>query len=315
MKKQIIILLTLIIVAILIFLGVGYSKSLENSDKLSKITEFKIEKDEVKLGEKIAVSATFYSSWHNPDYSDEVISKSPHQSKKISFIGIGLGKIKWEYEITFIPFKNGDLELGEINILNKNGEGIKCKLPKILVHPMDLKDDNLVIAGEVIETPMSKLEKLWEEHKILIICILTVFILILGYIFYLWKRKQVPIPIVIPIWVSALDKISGLEQKVKAHSIENNKAVSELTDIARLYLEKRFKLKSTTETTEEFLRTLNLENSPLSENHKEFLQKFMSSAELIKFANLAADIAIVTNAINDANILIKETIPSEESPK
>ena len=312
MKKRILIILACILFAIVAIVGFGYYKSFKMGDSILKIEEFKIEKSEVKLGEKIAVSATFYSSWQNTYFSDEVISSTPFQNKEIVFDGIGFGKLKWKYNISFIPFKNGDIELGKIEILNKNGEGIKYKLPKVFVHPMDLKDENLVLAGEVTETPMKSIKSFWKKHKVIIIICSIIVLILLVYLIYLWKRNHKPISVIIPIWEIALNKVSDLETQLKKDEIDNKKAISELTDIARIYLEKRFNLHSTSETTEEFLRTLHSEESPLSDNHKDFLQKFMSSAELIKFANIAAEINIITDAINNANILIKETIPDQE---
>ena len=88
-----------------------------------------------------------------------------------------------------------------------------------------------------------------------------------------------------------------------------------LSDILRLYIEKRFRLPATEKTSEEFIAQVR-NDSMLSEDHKFSLEKFMTTADMVKFAKMSADNQQKQECLSMAGNFVRETIPQvTEEPK
>jgi len=120
-----------------------------------------------------------------------------------------------------------------------------------------------------------------------IVIAIVVTSLIIGLIIYLRsKPKQQPVIKItkpsIPIHIVAIDKLKELRDKKLWQQEEFKLYHSELTDIIREYLEKRYNVKTHEKTTDEILAALN--SREITGEYRNMLQQMLVMADLVKFA-------------------------------
>jgi hypothetical protein len=108
--------------------------------------------------------------------------------------------------------------------------------------------------------------------------------LLVGYI--LKRRKKQPAVVVtkpeLPLDVIALNRLNELRDKKLWQQGEVKAYYSEMTDVIRDYLEKRYMIKTQEKTTEEIFEGLRL--ADISAENKNKLYSLLSNADLVKFA-------------------------------
>ena len=136
-----------------------------------------------------------------------------------------------------------------------------------------------------------------------IVFVLTVLGVILFCLLKKRRRKQ---ETVLSHAQIALAKLRGLEQ---AGLIQNNgykEFYVRLSEIIRQYIENRFAIKAPEMTTEEFLGHIQT-TTQLSDRHKHVLQRFMESADMIKFARMHPEKNMIADDFELLIGFIKET--------
>jgi hypothetical protein len=111
--------------------------------------------------------------------------------------------------------------------------------------------------------------------------------LVVGIIYYLRnKPKNEPVIKIVkpsvPIHVTALTQLNELRDKKLWQQEQIKEYHTELTDILRGYLEKRYNIQAHEQTTDEIIAAL--KNSDLTKDHREGLQQLLVLADLTKFA-------------------------------
>lgn len=140
--------------------------------------------------------------------------------------------------------------------------------------------------------------------------VVSALLLLIGVsviLYLLSKRKKSTIP-KISSWQKALDEVT------KARNLFDNgehiKYMDKLSLILRTYIESRFAIKSTKQTTQEFLHSIHTK-SPL-QKYKKQLKEWLQQADTAKFAkSIPTDknlVELETGVIN----FINKTIPIEE---
>ncbi|MDB5158655.1 MAG: hypothetical protein JWR50_3362 [Mucilaginibacter sp.] len=125
------------------------------------------------------------------------------------------------------------------------------------------------------------------DNWIWIAVAIVVIGLIIGLIYYLLnKPKEQPVIKItrpsIPIHIIAIDKLKELRGKKLWQQEEFKQYHSELTDIIREYLEKRYDIKTQEKTTDEILAAL--KNREITGEYSNMLQQILVMADLVKFA-------------------------------
>lgn len=113
----------------------------------------------------------------------------------------------------------------------------------------------------------------------------TLLVVVAGALLYWWLKKRgkrIFIPI-IPAWEKA---ITDLNAAKSLQSKEQGRAyMDRASQILRHYIEQRFTIKSTRQTTAEFLYSLGGENSSELTNYRPELQDCLEQADMAKFAH------------------------------
>ncbi|HYE29883.1 MAG TPA: hypothetical protein VEH27_00510 [Methylomirabilota bacterium] len=106
-------------------------------------------------------------------------------------------------------------------------------------------------------------------------------VIIAWFAWRLWQKRprKNPGELLIPAHRRALELLRG----ALAHIDEPERFCTEVSNIARRYLEERFALHAPERTTEEFLEELRA-SSALSLSHKQALADFLEQCDLAKFA-------------------------------
>jgi hypothetical protein len=126
-----------------------------------------------------------------------------------------------------------------------------------------------------------------KDHLVWIIAGWIIVGLIVGLIFYLRNKpkKQQVVKVVkpsVPIHVTALNQLNELRDKKLWQQEQVKEYHTELTDILRNYLEKRYNIQAHEQTTDEILTAL--KRKDILNDDRNNLQKLLELADLTKFA-------------------------------
>lgn len=265
------------------------------------------------LGANIEISAIVKCAWDKRP--QEVIYNPPKGLKiagtpAITLNKLGFGYAEWKIVINAIPYRNGDISASSFEIsfnsakkAKENSKNLSLNIPAFKILPLNVTGGDLAIAAKIAA---KKASYFW--YAAAAIAVVALFL-----IYYFFLRKKAAVKVIVTPWGAALMELCELRQKMKNGKISLESCVSSLTDIVRVYLEKRFSLNAPTQTTYEFLQDLDRAGSPLADGHRGFLRDFMTSADLVKFANLPADVKLFDDAAEKAERLVCETKPAENN--
>ena len=128
------------------------------------------------------------------------------------------------------------------------------------------------------------LELQGQNDILLYIAVLALLLLLAAAVFFLLKRRKQPVIPVIPPWEKALSELSEARELLTP-----NQALlymNRISLILRNYVEARFTIKSTRQTTREFLYSLsNSSADPAIRNCKNELQSCLEQCDMAKFAH------------------------------
>jgi len=269
---------------------------------------------DIKLGSTVSADGLIACPWHRWPVKANVTPGKGSQSEgnaAIKFSGLGWGSWKWKVSAKLQPYQNGRIEEGRIEIeLNNPASSDKQRSLVAAISPFESapldigSSQELAVAGSMIKKIIS--------NKLLFILAGIVIGVIIIFLFLMFRRnRKNNYQRAIPAWDVALAEFGKLRIELKGGRLSTDICISKLTDIIRNYLEKRFSLHAPTQTTAEFLEDLKRENSPLGNENRSFLKEFMTAADLVKFAKLPADEAVIENAIIKAEVLVITTRPVE----
>lgn len=320
-KKVIYIILGVVVFLTLatgVALYLTYNQSVKNESDI-ELPAFKLNPaKEIKLGDVITASLQVTCPWgHYPESAElstaegvQVVSEPAITKEQDKW-----GKSIWTIKAEIQPYRVGKIKPERCVVTFIYGEeGKKTKtvattVPGFEVLAVDTgKKRELDLAAEVIPSPISS-SKTW---VMIAIAVLALAGIIVFAIIWRKKHKKYLESIVIPPWVLAISMLNDLRAELQNKLINKQLCVTRLTDIVRNYLEKRFAISVTAQTTHEFLNDLDKGNSPLDSEYRNFLREFMTASDLVKFAKVPAEASLVENAMKKAEELIKSTTPTEE---
>jgi len=264
------------------------------------------------LGTPLTATVTYRCPWGRPPL-EAVCTPGPGVKicgePQIRRSAWGWGNNTWQISVTLRPFHTGKLLGAKLETMfakaDENGvaETKKRSLPDLEITPLPVNDPEQLALASAIEPPKT-------ARRLGII--VAAAVLTAGVILLFWYlRRRASRPVVLTPWQEALQELGGLRRALTAHTLPAEKCFARLTDIVRNYLEKRFSLRAPQQTTEEFLGELNRAESPLDGGQRQFLQSFLTSADLVKFAGIPADGELLTQAIGSAETLVDQTKPQE----
>ena len=207
-------------------------------------------------------------------------------------------------------YRTGKLDPGTLTVtverpFFKNGTAktfLKKTFAAVEIMPREIADrKNLPLADAV--APPEKAP----ANKYLILGAIIIVLLIAAIWFITWKLRHKKLPPPLPPWEQALLDIGFLRKRLKNRELPLAQGVAILSDIVRNYLSNRFHWRTSWQTTEEFFMDLKRKPNTLTEQQSEYLTGFMSSADMVKFANIKPSFDDFIPAMEQAEKLIRET--------
>jgi hypothetical protein len=317
-----IVVISLLILIIGGALGYTYYQAITGQSKVV-LPDFTLEPaSQIKLGDLITAKTLVKCPWgHHPEKAELTVPEGLQivTEPEIREIKTQWGKTVWEIIAEIQPFRTGKIKQSDFSVAiisEKDGkttsETLTGKIPGFAVLAVDTgKEHKLDVATTVKEVSIAE-NNPW---ILLIIALLALAGTIIFLRLWLIKRKKIMESLIIPPWEVALSLLHELKDALKNNKVKGQICISRLTDIVRDYLEHRFNIHAPSQTTHEFLTDLDKSDSPLELEHKQFLRDFMTAADMVKFAKLPADQALLENAINKAEQLVKSTTPDDNGDK
>ena len=127
-------------------------------------------------------------------------------------------------------------------------------------------------------------------------------------------RTFLHMPPPVPPHEIALNALADLRAKGWIETLQIEPFYVALSGIVRRYLEGRFGLRAPERTTEEFIRDA-LTSRKLSDAHRDLVAGFLEQSDLVKFARHAPGQADMRNALDSAERLVRETMPTAPAPE
>ena len=185
---------------------------------------------------------------------------------------------------------------------NTSKTGFTLAIPALEIKALPAVTTPQIELAKELE-PVKKISSKWH-----FLWLLLLFVPLLWFLFRPRKAKTAKLS----LRTQTLNALEHLRSGVVSHTLTAEQGIIRLSDVIRVYLEQRYKLPASGKTTPEFLEEME-DNSPLPDSDKPFLQNFLNSADLIKFAKAPCDAPAVSAAIDSAEQLVRNTaLPEEE---
>ena len=139
-------------------------------------------------------------------------------------------------------------------------------------------------------------------------------LLLLPLLWLLLRKKRAAAARPVSLRKRTLDALETLRKEVLSHNRSAKEGIAGVSDLLRNYLEERYSLPASGKTTPEFLKEME-SNSFLPAKANLFLQNFLNTADMIKFAQAPCDGSAVATAVESAADLVENTSVIEEEEK
>jgi len=163
-----------------------------------------------------------------------------------------------------------------------------------------------------IKQPFAVSYNLWDwlmDHWILVLSILVAILIISGIIYYIKNRpkpiEQVEAARIYTIDEIAINRLNALKAKNLWQQGEVKLYYIELTEILRDYLERRYRIRTHEQTTEEIFTAL--KDKELSKENNSLLLEILTLADLVKFAKQQPTAYENEQRLENAIIFIQQT--------
>lgn len=193
----------------------------------------------------------------------------------------------------------------------------EATLMTVITVPVDTTKDIRAIKN-IIDVPFP-----WLEYLIYAL-IAWVFIALIIYLYNKFKKKKVPIFVPKiperPAHEIALEGLKRIEEEKLWQQGFTKKYFSEVTDVVRQYIERRFSINAMEQTTDETLKYFT--NSLIRNEEKEKLQYILKLADMVKFAKALSipsenesTMQFAYTFINNTRPVVKEDFEIKEELK
>lgn len=146
-----------------------------------------------------------------------------------------------------------------------------------------------------------------EINYLLLLAIGLGVLFVAALLFWFFRIRKKPLPPPMPPWELALDQLQ--QAKSLMDTAGGRHYMDRASRILRDYIESRFAIRSTRQTTEEFI--FRLASNRKLQPYKEYLQDFLREADMAKFARHSPSQKTLLALENELGDFIHKTIPVE----
>lgn len=303
----------ILVVLILGCLGAGMFWLNWNKNAPAEAVDVKLNATELKIGEAAELAITVQTPWYR-EITDSIVMLNDQNAALTDEVEItrsaNLSGNLWILKTGLIPFEEGEFKDLKVIISlspdrEKKQKELIVAIPAVKVSAAGFSDASAVAlkdnmkASELLSFGSNSEEKpkwwLWPIISASILLIIALIIL----------STQKGKTRVISPWEMARNSLAELKKEL---TLNDETFFVRLSDILRQYIERRFALPATEKTSEEFIQQLR-SDSVLSEKQRIALERFLGTADMVKFAKMNADEKQRNECLNMADNFVSETIP------
>lgn len=285
-----------------------------NKNSAAEAISVNIEKTDLKLGEPTEVTVEIQTPWYRSvekpvELSSDTVAALSHDIS-ITRSGFNLSGYTWQLKTKLIAFEKGEhkdlaLSIGLSPDREKKQKNLIVPLPEIKVTPAGFtKTSDVALKEKMNAADLLKLnaEENAKSTAWLWPAIAAFIVLIIAAIVMRSKKSQTRI---LSPWEVARNALADLKKEL---TVNDETFFVRLSDILRQYIEKRFALPATEKTSEEFIQQLR-NDSMLTEKQRLALERFLGTADMVKFAKMNSDEKQKNECLTMADSFVDETIP------
>ncbi|MFN4255101.1 MAG: hypothetical protein ACK4Q5_08870 [Saprospiraceae bacterium] len=223
----------------------------------------------------------------------------------------------WKRELTFTVFDSARLELPPLTVRLQDGSVLRTNPLTLEVYPTPVPDNQPADIKDIRREPT-----IWLDYLPIMLAVGGLLALAVLVWWLAKRRRPKPAPatriIETPAHELALRKLDALRQKALWQNGNLKAHYSELTFIAREYLEKRYQILALESTTDEILHGLARTDFPAE--HQPLLREVLQWADLAKFAKATPPDSYHDTAIGKIRSIVLATqapappLPAAQSP-
>ena len=225
----------------------------------------------------------------------------------------------WQFSALIRALDPGEIPEGQVKLsLSPAKRGGEPEVFTVAVPAFSAVIPNTEKPGSVLELSdvMPELRQNYPQVRkhlakykyIYITAAVLLIIVIVMIIRNLKKLRDVP---ELSCWDAALAALDALHTEIRHGDILPVAGYNALMDILRNYLELRFDLPASRQTTAEFIPELTRNDSPLPEKYRMLLSSFLNNVDLIRFAKAPADLEKLDDAVRQLCGFVSATVPQE----
>lgn len=226
------------------------------------------------------------------------------------------GRIKETLVLTLTTFELGQLQIPPVSVRTKDPKGLVYETPTPLIPIQSVSVGNVTEKSDIrpIKGPLSMSRK---ALQIIAAVCAGLFLATLAMI--LWFRRRASQAVdpetLKPAHERALLELGRLQKKNYAVEGKNKVYYSELSDILRRYLERRYGLKVFEWTTAELVSELKKNAFAIEVTDK--IRLLLESADLVKFAKFSPPVSQAETLEAELRTIVETTkeLPDEEAKK
>ena len=148
-----------------------------------------------------------------------------------------------------------------------------------------------------------------DNWQLVLFPFLGILLIVAAVYYWLKRKKDVPVKTVpkpgLPAHTVALDQLKALKEKKLWQQEQVKEYYSELSDVLREYIEKRYAIKTYEKTTDEILS--GLKYADITAENKATVRELLTLADLVKFAKQKPVAVENERSIEDAMLFVSAT--------
>jgi len=276
----------------------------------------RVDKDSVSIGDRIKLDV----SAEGTAGFDVIFPESPAHMEEFSLLGSkpvkrGWGKSAREgREYIMGIYSTGTHVVPPVQVQYRRTDGGAWKVVETPQIPVEVAS---VLTGEEKDIRDLKGLAVLGAGMAPFIALLAVALACAGFLLFRWIRKKraqaAERAVIRTPYEIAFEQLMELKGKDLPGLGQVKEYYTELSDIIRHYLERRFSFKAPEMTTEEFMRALKISPGML-DDHKKLLKDFLSRCDMVKFAKYGPKPIEMLDSFNSAERLVEQTKEEEEVP-
>lgn len=253
-----------------------------------------------------------------PKLNDEIIPGIEIIDRTIvDTISLDDGRVQYDQYLTITSFQDSLFYISPLPFVCNNDTIWSESLMLNVVQPFEMDTTDLAITDikNIYKAPIWW----WGIFRWILMILALIGLGVAVYYIVTYLRRQrtndaettIPAELLRPAEEIALEKLNIIREQKIWQSGQLKEYHTQITDVVREYIARRFNVSSTEQTSDETLRAMR----PLLNEHKDLyeqLRKMLSLADLVKFAKWTATPDENEQSLRNAYTFVKETTPVKE---